>query len=245
MSAIYRTIYPRIRRHLEKRGLLKTAWRCLLGPHQFITEYLELRKNYRGHAVPSEFDLAHGVETSTRVHLTDLRIDSPNWICGAGYWPTPPKIFEEAFSTFSIRYEDFEFIDFGSGKGRVLLLASNYPFRKIIGVEFSSELHSIALDNIRTYRANTQKCRDITSICMDFTRFQLPTEPLVLFFYNPASNDVMATMASNISRSLKEKVRPIFIIYVTPTYDVFESAELLRLQKIRSTSNYAIYTNSH
>src|ERR1039458_6395247 len=127
MPGIHKTIYPRIRKHLEKRGVLKTLWRCMLGPSQFIKEYSKSREDYPALAVPDEFDVIHGVETSTRVHPTDLTIDSPNWICAGGYWPTPPKIFEEALSAFSIRYEDFIFIDFGSGKGRVLLLASDYP----------------------------------------------------------------------------------------------------------------------
>ncbi len=225
--------------------MLKTAWRCLLGPWQWLNEYREIRNQYPSLAVPHEFDVTHGIETSTRVHLTDLQIDNPNWISSTGYGPTRPEIFHEVLSAFSIRYEDFIFIDLGSGKGRVLLLASDYPFRKIIGVEFSSHLHDIAQDNIRRYRKGTQKCRDITSVCMDFTEFQLPMGPLVLFFYNPASSEVMATMATNIARCLMEHERPIFIIYVTPMYDVFESGNPLRLRKIVSlTDQYSIFTNS-
>src|SRR5580704_1011434 len=137
MPAIHKTIYPRIRKYLEKKGVLKTAWRCLLGPYQLINEHKNL-KHYKGLAIRHEFDVTHGVETSTRAHPTDLKISSPNSLSSAGYWPTPPELFHEAFSTFSINYSEFTFIDFGSGKARVLLLASDYPFRKIIGVEFSS-----------------------------------------------------------------------------------------------------------
>jgi len=35
----------------------------------------------------------------------------------------------------------FTFIDLGAGKGRALLMASDYLFQKIIGVEFMPELH--------------------------------------------------------------------------------------------------------
>lgn len=244
MPAIHKSIYPRIRKHLAERGVLRTAWRCFLGPSQLIKEYSKSRKDYPGFAVCDEFDATHGIETSTRVHPTDLKTDSPNRICSVGYWPTRPEIFEEALSALNIRHEDFIFIDFGSGKGRVLLLASNYPFRKIIGVEFSSELHVLAQDNIRHYTSNTQKCRDITSLYMDFTEFRLPREPLVLFFYNPASSEVMATVATNIARSLLENERPIFVIYVTPIYEVFESGNPLCLRKIRvSTDKYSLYSN--
>jgi hypothetical protein len=244
MPAIHKSIYPRVRKHLQRKGLLKTAWRCLLGPSQFIKEYSSSHRDYPGPAVPHEFDVTHGIETSTRIHPTDLRIESQNWFCTAGYWPTPTKIFEEALSALQIRYEDFIFIDFGSGKGRALFLASDHPFRRIIGIEFSPELHALAQENIRRYASNTQKCRDIASICMDFTQFKLPTEPLVLFFYNPASSDVMATVATNIARSLEEKYRPILVIYLTPSYNVFESGNPLRLRRIPvSSDKYSIYAS--
>jgi predicted RNA methylase len=47
----------------------------------------------------------------------------------------------------------FSFVDFGSGKGRVLLVASHYPFREVVGVEFSPELQKIAEGNIRSTKA--------------------------------------------------------------------------------------------
>jgi len=49
------------------------------------------------------------------------------------------------------RLRDFTFVDLGSGKGRVLLMASHYPFKRIIGVEFIPELHQVAQENIRKY----------------------------------------------------------------------------------------------
>ena len=209
MPAIHKTIYPRIRKHLERKGFLKTAWRCLLGPSQFIKEYSGSLKDYPGIAVPDRFDVTHGIETSTRIHAADLKTDSPNQIYSIGYWPTPTKIVEEALSAVSIRHEDFIFIDFGSGKGRVLLMASDYPFRKIIGIEFSPGLHVLAQDNVRRYSSSNQKCQDITSLHMDFTEFKLPIEPLVLFFYNPSTSIVMARVAANIARSLEERERPM------------------------------------
>jgi hypothetical protein len=131
MPAIHKTIYPpRIRQHLKEKGVLKTAWLCLLDPSQLIKEHRSLRHNYPGLGVPDDFDLKHGVETTVRVHPTDLTIDSRNWIYSAGYCPTRLEIFEKALSAFSIRHDDYIFIDFGSGEGRVLLLASEYPFRK-------------------------------------------------------------------------------------------------------------------
>jgi hypothetical protein len=46
----------------------------------------------------------------------------------------------------------YTFIDMGSGKGRMLLLAAEPPFRRIIGVEFASDLDALARSNVKTYR---------------------------------------------------------------------------------------------
>jgi len=244
MRGIGKTIVPRVRHSLQKRGLLGTVWRCMLGPYYLLRTYQRIQKNYRRPRVQDQFDLDHGVETSMRVHMTDLEIESPNWIYAGGYWPTPPALITDALSGLDIRFENFVFLDFGSGKGRVLLLASEFPFQKIVGIEFSLELHAIAQENISRYKSGTQKCRDITSVCGDFTQFPLPTKPLFLFLYNPASEQVMHTVAENIYQSLIEQPREIWVLYVTPTYDIFDSGKPLRLRKVKSTDQYSLLTNS-
>jgi len=122
-------------------------------------------------------------------------------------------------------------------------MASEFPFRKIIGVEFSRELHEIAEQNILRYKSSTQKCRDITSICADFTQFPIPHEPLLVFLYNPSSLEITSALARNIAASLREHPRELWVLYVTPAYDVFESGNPLALRKINSTAKYTIYTN--
>jgi SAM-dependent methyltransferase len=172
-----------------------------------------------------------------------LKIESPNWIYADGYWPTPPEVFHEALSSLSCNYEALTFIDFGSGKGRVLLMASEYPFRKIIGVEFARELHAVAQQNIARYKSETQKCSDITSVCADFTQFPIPADPLFVFLYNPSSQEITAGLAKNIARSVQDHPREMWVLYVTPAYDVFEAGNPLALRKIKTAPKYAIYTN--
>jgi SAM-dependent methyltransferase len=182
MPRLMRTVIPKIRKSLKHRGLMRTLGRCLVGPFYLAREYRTSRSLLRM-AIDTKFDRTFGVDTAGTVHLSDLRIDSPNWIYGISYWPTPSRTFQEAIAHLKINYEDFTFIDFGSGKGRVLLLACELPFKKIIGLEFSPELDAIAKKNIRNYRSGTRRCKDVTSACMDFTRFPLPKDPLVCFFY--------------------------------------------------------------
>ncbi len=82
------------------------------------------------------------------------------------YFATEPWLFEQIMDALArsiqrlaisqeavaqTMLQDFTFIDLGSGKGRVLLMASEYPFQKIIGVEFMPELHRAAQKNIAGY----------------------------------------------------------------------------------------------
>jgi len=231
-----------VRQSLKKRGVLGTVWRCLLGPYYVVRNCRRIRRNYGRSLTPDSFDLTHGIETTSRVHLTDLNIESPNWIHAGGYWPSPTDLVKEALSELKIRYEDFVFVDFGSGKGRVLLIASELPFRKVIGVEFSAELHAIAQQNIRAYKSATQKCKDIELVCMDFTQFAIPNDPLVAFLYNPADEQIMNALVNNMMRSVEGCPRELWVIYVTPSYKVFDTRPKLR--KLKASERYALYTNA-
>src|SRR5260370_9926823 len=88
-------------------------------------------------------------------------------------------------ASLPIEFDKFTFVDLGSGKGRTLLMAAEYPFRRIVGVELIAELHRAARQNIREYRSPTQRCVQIDSVVVDAREFELPEEPLVLYLFNP------------------------------------------------------------
>jgi tRNA G46 methylase TrmB len=79
------------------------------------------------------------------------------------YQPTEPALFREMMARLPIEFDRFTFVDIGSGKGRTLLMASEYPFWKIVGVELIAELHDAAEENIRDYRSPTERCMHIES----------------------------------------------------------------------------------
>jgi hypothetical protein len=179
----------------------------------------------------SEFDKQYGVDTDGRfggwTYLSDLNIPSSNWIDGNDYAAIEPIRFKHVLAGFDIAFEGYTFVDFGSGKGRALLLASEFPFRRILG----PELHTIAEQNIQRYRSTTQRCRDIQSLNVDFADHMLPSEPSILFFFNPCRTRVLAAVVAGIGRSLVVHPRPLYIAYVAPTLEqeqLFASAGFLR-----------------
>jgi predicted RNA methylase len=131
------------------------------------------------------------------------------------YQAVDPEDFHAVVSALPIRFEDHVFIDYGAGKGRALLMATRYPFRRIIGVEYSPRLASIAVQNLRTYNGR-RACAEVEVCVRDAADYELPLEPLVLFFFNPFGRQVMAAVAARVAASWRSHPRPITVIYLTP-----------------------------
>jgi predicted RNA methylase len=164
------------------------------------------------------FELRYETDTVNTVELDQLNIESENKDEGNLYQPVTVCIFNKVFSKLDIDFANSTFIDFGCGKGRALLLAARYGFRKIIGVEFSSELCEICKDNVVKYgKANNTKS-EIEVINADATTYEIPPEANVLFFNNPFGEKVMRKVVENIEKSFEENRRTILIIHLHPTY---------------------------
>jgi SAM-dependent methyltransferase len=111
-----------------------------------------------------------------------------------------------------IDYADYAFVDFGSGKGRTLLLASELPFKRVTGVEFSGELNECAERNISLQRR--RQAESVVSLHCDATEFELPPDNLVLYFFNPIKAEVLDKVLANLASSLEARPRKVIIIYL-------------------------------
>jgi len=184
----------------------------------------------------NEFDRKWGTDTSARVRPRDLGVNPRQAIGASGYLPTGANRFRDLISRLNISFGDYVFVDIGSGKGLVLLLASQYPFKRVVGVEFSPVLHKVAGTNLSKNDRQIQRCFDIELVCMDATKYEFPKEPCVVYFYNPfAEEGVMQKVLDNLLRSLTVRPRDLIIIYLNPTQiKCFETAGgFQRLHEIR------------
>jgi len=196
-------IHQKLLETLAKRGIVGTIKRCGLFTRDFLRWYLD-----------ASFDRRHSVDSSKKMSLSELKIDSTHLSEATWYEPVPTLCFRQIMQELLIDFEKYFFIDFGSGKGRALFLAADYPFARVIGIEFSPELHAVALQNITIYRNPRQKCHNIESICTDAVDYQLPPVKSVLFFYSPFKAPVFVKVVDNIIRSLKEYPRSIYIVFI-------------------------------
>lgn len=220
----YRTIhrdYRKVMQSLRQRGVLSTLRRIPGG----------LRgRMYEVHrwAAESAFDQTYGVATRGKIEVTAIPdIESENWIWGVWYEPTNPDVFDEMLDAAAIEPEYYSFIDFGSGKGRALLLASRLPFRRVIGVEYSRSLHQIAEQNLRSVTTK-RRSGPVESVCLDATSFPIPDEPMVLYFYDPFRQQIMETVRDNVVHSYEGNPRSMVVIYYDPEHsDVWDAVGFL------------------
>jgi Histone methylation protein DOT1 len=101
-------------------------------------------------------------------------------------------------------------VDFGAGMGRVVVLAGLFQFRRIIGVEISSELCEIAESNLNRARSKLI-CQDIGVVHGDATKFAIPPDMTVAFFFNPFTGFVLDSVLENIRNSIVETPRQVRI----------------------------------
>jgi len=140
-------------------------------------------------------------------------------------------------------YSHYTFLDMGSGKGRMLFVAAEYPFRKVVGVEFAEDLQEQALDNIKRYKHSRRRCAEIESVLADAAEVGFPEGNLVVYLFNPFGPEVMGRMLANLERSLEGRPRHVIVLMLWP-----ENAALVAgmpgMQVYRQTRRHHIYQNS-
>ena len=184
----------------------------------------------------SRFDRKYGLETVNRVELDSLSIDSANKVYGVLYEATPVHTFRAIIGSLPIMLSDYVFVDFGSGKGRVLIAAAEQGFKQVIGVEFSRELCGIAERNLNSYNAKRRTDTVVDIHCMDATEFEIPDSPCVLYLFNPFDRPVLERVVENIKRSYERNPRKIYIVHYNPVNtDLFSGWASLKKINTRDT----------
>ena len=108
------------------------------------------------------------------------------------------------------------FVDVGAGMGRAMLLAAEYPFKQIVGIEFSAALVALARDNLASQHGLAVRCRDLRLIRADARKRRFPPGDLMVFLYNPFDAEAMEMVLDRIAeRSRRGDER---LLYHTPVH---------------------------
>jgi len=165
----------------------------------------------------------YGINT---IRLNDLKklslkgeINSAENYQGANYY-----LLENVFEHLQNINATHNILDFGCGKGRVMVVAAYYDFLKITGVEFARELCDVARKNIApVQQIFPEKIFNVTHA--NAVDYKIEIDTNVFFFFNPFNEVVMLAVVKNILQSLKENPREAYIVYINPAHkEIFMSA---------------------
>jgi SAM-dependent methyltransferase len=183
-----------------------------------------------------DFDARNGTDTGGFEHIWKFHIRSDNARFGTHYRATSERDLTKAVNSLGEDVRGFTFVDLGCGKGKTLMVASRLGFRRVIGVEFASELAAIARANLVAVGID-----NAVVIEGDAAVFDFPDDSLVLYLYNPFSREVMNQVIENLGKSRGAKM---YVIYKNPTYadSVLDSSGFLqRHGRLVTESNIQVW----
>lgn len=235
--------------YLEVRKLISLPWKFLnrlraRGVRDTTKRTARYIKDLYLFLIEKYFDFRYRADTSGIIAGAEgLQIQSEHRDNSTGYEGIQPRIFQNLLKHLPIDYRNYVFIDFGSGKGRALMMAAERQFKHVIGIEFSPLLHEAAQRNIDHFRKRMPHASGIELIYGDAAQTDIPEGDLVCFFYNPFDACVMEKVILNLAHAHKQRGQNIFIAYRNPVCaDLLERFDFLSL--IYATHSYHIYQSS-
>ncbi|HEY4010845.1 MAG TPA: class I SAM-dependent methyltransferase [Acidobacteriaceae bacterium] len=174
------------------------------------------------------FDVAHGTETSGLISgkiLARGTTAEPEDL--TAYYGIAPSILRSVLDLWLRELHpeapigQTVFLDVGAGKGRAMLVASEYPFLRVEGLELNPRLAEIARNNIALW----QNAPDSTMLAplllheADATRAPLPQEPILAHLFHPFENRLLRRFLRHVEKDLTANPRPLNLLYVNAEHD--------------------------
>lgn len=208
-------IISRLREMIASHGLPKTVEIACKAMHRRLRPPVTLQH---------PFDIRHGVDTSGLILGRKLRSQHVNVRHNKPYWGTAPSLFNALMERWQTtlpagsRLQDYTFFDVGCGKGRVLMLASEFPFQQVAGVELNGELAQIAERNLAIWITSGHACKNVHAFHADALAYDLPAEPLLIYLFNPFDGALMERFVARIMTCSADRRHSIDVLYVTPDH---------------------------
>jgi SAM-dependent methyltransferase len=209
------TAWSKLRWSLAQRGLAGTM-RSMIG-----------RARRQDHASSESkpllhpFDLRYGVDTSGLIGGGELRSGHKNDVFNTAYYGMAPSRFRQVMADWlsdgsHAAISDYSFVDLGCGKGRAVMMASEFPFRRVIGVELNGPLAKIAQENLVAWTVAGRAICPVQIVCQDATEFVFPDGPCLLYLFNPFAAPVVKRLIESIETEFAARLGKMDLIYFNP-----------------------------
>jgi SAM-dependent methyltransferase len=163
------------------------------------------------------WDLKYHTDTFTWVAVERLGIDAQTQDHAYRYQPSQAIPLRQLLRALAIPPGKV-LVDFGCGKGKVLLLAAEFGFAEVRGIEVSPLLCDIARHNCATYREKTNTPTQFVIVQADARQYPWTDDEEVFFFFNPFDAVFLEHVIGCIRASLQRRKRKIWILYGHPLH---------------------------
>jgi SAM-dependent methyltransferase len=177
------------------------------------------------------FDIENGVHTSGLVAGRHLKSGHAHERHATAYYGVAPSVFHKLMERWrqtrpAAEIGETTFIDIGAGMGRAVLLASEMPFRQVIGVELHPALVRVARRNVAVWRKARRTKAPVRIVQADAVEYAFPPGPTVVFLFNPFDAVVMRRLLKRLARAFAGQPGALDVLYVND-----EQAWVLEQQK--------------
>lgn len=215
----------------HRLALFTYSWHAV-GPATMLRNSMRWAADGEARACASDFDAQHGTDTGGQMTPREAGIPAAQRATATMYLPTADE--DLAAMLGALPWSDAQrrcasFVDLGSGKGRVVLMAAMQRFAEVVGVELSPALHAAAVENVAQIEARGRLRSRVRLVHGDATAFAPPRGPLIAYLYHPFRQALAEQVIDGIVASLVEAPRPAAVMYCHPTLQTrYEDAVFAR-----------------
>jgi SAM-dependent methyltransferase len=163
------------------------------------------------------FDRLYGIHTSGTDKVDDDLADQSAYAHANSYASSQPSLLRVVLAGLPNAGAS-TFVDLGCGKGRPLFVATEFPFRAIIGVEFSPRLAAIAKANAAQMVRRHPRRTPVQILIADAGEFRYPSGDIVVFLYNSFGPVILRQVIGQLEAALAIEKRTVHVIYYNPVH---------------------------
>ncbi len=185
-------------------------------PLRRLATFLYVRLRARGRINErSPFDRALGIDTSGFLPPFLLSLGHEAEAHATPYLGCVPGTVRRILAQIP-EPERWTFVDLGCGKGRALAVASERPFRALLGLELSPDLVRIARANARAIAAGHPGRTPIEIRQQDASRPQIDG-PTVLMLYHSFDAPLVFRLLDRVETAVQDGT-PVLLVYLNPVH---------------------------
>lgn len=142
------------------------------------------------------------------------------------YGPTCYSVLEDLFVKYPFAQND-HFVDFGCGKGRVLIMAAYHGCAMLTGYELATDRYEILTSNVRSFKGKHETTSVFSLLNENVEDISIPDTTNKFFFTNSFHLKVHMKILDKIHSSLLREKREILLFFHRPDDSIVKYVDRL------------------